>query len=61
MGSHDQLCCIGMREVWKDPECHLDLEVVIHGITWSSGMIHAMSLVLAEYYPGKKVSHPCTY
>ena len=28
MRSHDQLRGIGMSEAWKDPECHLDLEVV---------------------------------
>ena len=33
MRSHDQLRGIGMSEAWKDPECHLDLEVVMHGIT----------------------------
>ena len=32
MRSHDQLRGIGMSEAWKDPECHLDLEVA-HEIT----------------------------
>ena len=32
MRSHDQLRGIGMSEAWKDPEYHLDLEVV-HEIT----------------------------